>query len=118
MIRAAGTPLDWRKDWQLYRSISDRDSRGDPIRRYDLEHPDFTGTAGTASGVCWQVKSAQWAAEQFGEVSTGGAAFDLFLELDIAPFDRCVFGGSVWEVRAVLPRSAFRQVLLVEVGPA
>lgn len=118
MMQVLGTPLDWRRDWTLYRAIEDQDSHGDPIRRYDLEHPDFTGSARTASGVCWQVKSAQWAAEQFGEVSTGGASFNLFLELEIAPFDRCKFGGRLWEVRAVLPRSSFRQVLLVEVGTA
>lgn len=112
------TPLDWRKGWALHRSISGQDSRGDPVRRYDMTAPDFTGTARTASGVCWQVKSREWAVQEFGEGVTGGAAFDLFLDaLEIAPFDRCVFWDTVWEVRGVLPRSNHRHITLVEVGP-
>lgn len=112
------TPLDWRKDWALHRAILARDSRGDDIRRWDMEHPDFTGTAGTASGVCWQVKTGEAALRAFGEGVTSGASFDLYLDaLEIAPFDRCAFDGTVWEVRGVLPRSGFRHITLVEVGP-
>lgn len=112
------TPLDWRKDWTLYRSIQSKDSRGDAVRRWDMEHPDFTGTAGTASGVCWQVKTGEAALREFGEGVTSGAAFDLYLDaLEIEPFDRCVFGGAVWEVRSVLHRSGYRHITLAEVKP-
>lgn len=111
------TPLSWRRDWALYRSIEGTDSRGDPVRRYDMENPDFTGTAGTASGVCWQIKSGQWSVEEFGESATGGAAFDLYLSaLEIAPFDRCVFGGRLWEVRGVQSWPGHRHITLTEVG--
>ena len=109
------TPLRWRKDWALHRAIPATDSRGNPIRRYDMDTPDFVGTAGTASGVCWQVKSGAWTAQELGERAQGGATFDLFSDLEIAPFDRCVFGGAVWEVRSVLPRSNHRHVVLEEV---
>ena len=109
------TPIRWRKAWTLHRGMLTTDSRGNPIRRYDMDTPDFVGTAGTASGVCWQVKSGAWTAQELGERAQGGATFDLFSDLEIAPFDRCVFGGAVWEVRSVLPRSNHRHVVLEEV---
>lgn len=109
------TPLKWRKDWKLYRSQPVTDSRGNVSRKWDTDTPDFIGKAGTASGVCWQVKSAEWAMKELGEKATGAATFDLFLDLPIAPFDRCDFGGHIWEVRAVLPRSNHRHIQLVEV---
>ena len=110
------TPLAWRKEWTLHRSAASTDSRGNPKRTWDMEHPDYTGEAATSSGVCWQVRSGAWTRQELGERAQGGATFDLFTDVDIAPFDRCVFGGSVWEVRAVLPRSDHRHVVLEEVG--
>jgi hypothetical protein len=109
------TPLRWRKGWALHRGILTTDSRGDPVRRWDMETPDYTGTSKTPTGVCWQVRSGAWTAQELGERAQGGATFDLFTDLEIAPFDRCVFGGSVWEVREVLPRSNHRHVVLEEV---
>lgn len=115
-MRLRSTPAGWRKDWALHRAIPATDSRGNPIRRWDMDTPDFVGTAGTASGVCWQVKSRAWTAQELGEQAQGGAAFDLYLDaLEISPCDRCVFGGAVWEVRAILPRSNHRHVVLEEV---
>lgn len=111
------TPMDWRKDWTLHRRKTTVDSLGDAVPYYDMSTSDFTGAAGTASGICWQVKSQEWAVKEFGEDATGGATFDLFLdELEIAPFDRCVFGGGVWEVRSVLPRSNHRHITLTVVN--
>lgn len=110
------TPLAWRKEWTLHRSATSTDSRGNPKRTWDMEHPDFTGAAGAASGVCWQVKSGAWARQELGERASGGATFDLFdSSVTIAPFDRCTFGGSVWEVRSVLLRSDHRHIVLEEV---
>lgn len=110
------TPLKWRKDWSLYRSTTSTDSRGNVSRKWDTNQPDFVGHAGTASGVCWQIKSSEWALRELGEKVSGGATFDLFLDaLTIAPFDRCAFGGSLWEVREILPRSNHRHIRLVEV---
>lgn len=108
------TPLSWRKDWSLYHSTVNRDGRGNERRAYP-EDPDYVGTAGTASGVCWQIHSADWALKEFGEKATGGATFDLFSSVSIQPFDRCEFGGHLWEVRSVIPRSSFVHVGLVEV---
>lgn len=108
------TPLSWRKDWKLYRSTVHVDERGNERRRYS-EEPDYVGKAGTASGVCWQIHSAEWALREFGEKAAGGATFDLFSGVEIAPFDRCEFGGHLWEVRSVLPRSNHTNVGMVEV---
>lgn len=113
------TPLAWRKAWALYRSISAEDSYGTPVRRYNMEAPDYEGAAGAASGVCWQVRTGAWVTQELGEQATGGATFDIYDgTVQIEHFDRCVFGGSVWEVRAVLPRSDFRHIVLEEVGKA
>lgn len=110
------TPLDWRKGWTLHRSTEWTDERGNPRRSWNMESPDFSGEADTASGVCWQIRNHQWALEQFGEQAQGGAEFDLFLsELEIRAFDRCIFGGCVWEVRSVVEYSNHRHVALVEV---
>lgn len=109
------TPLEWRKDWALYRSNFSVDSRGTERRTYP-EEPDYIGHAGTASGVCWQIKSSNWTPEEPGEQARGSAAFKLFNEkLSIKAFDRCVFGGYLWEVRSVIRRSGWRNVELVEV---
>ena len=83
-----------------------------------METPDYIGEAGKASGICWQVRTGAWTAQELGERAQGGATFDLFTDVSISPFDRCVFGGSVWEVRAVLPRSDHRHVVLELVGAA
>lgn len=113
------TPLEWRKAWALHRSISTEDSYGTPARRYNMDAPDYEGAAGTASGVCWQVRTGARVLQELGEQATGGATFDIYdSAVQIEPFDRCVFGGSVWEVRAVLPRSNFRHIVLEEVGKA
>lgn len=110
------TPMGWRKDWTLCRSRQEQDSRGNVSRKWDTDHPDFVGKAGTASGVCWQIHSSEWALRETGEKATGGASFDLFLaELDIQPFDRCIFAARLWEVRSVLPRSDHRHIILTEV---
>lgn len=108
------TPLSLRKDWKLYRSTVYRDTRGNERRAYP-EQPDYVGKAGTVSGVCWQVKSAEWTLRECGEKAAGGATFDLFTGVSIQPFDRCSFGGHLWEVQSVLPRSNHRHVKLVEV---
>lgn len=113
-----GTPLRWRKAWNLYRSSTGTNSMGDPERRWNMETPDYIGEAGKASGICWQVRTGAWTAQELGERAQGGATFDLFTDVSISPFDRCVFGGSVWEVRAVLPRSDHRHVVLELVGAA
>lgn len=116
MLMNLTTPLSWRKDWKLYRSTSTKDSRGNMSRKWDTDTPDFVGKAGTVTGVCWQIKGSEWALKELGEKVTGAATFDLYLDaLDIQPFDRCAFGGSLWEVREVLPRSNHRHIRLVEV---
>lgn len=109
------TPLRWRRAWTLHRASIATDSLGDPVRHWDMEHPDYTGVTGEASGVCWQVRTGAWTAQELGERASGGATFDIFSDVAIAPFDRCVFGGSVWEVRAVLQRSDYRHIVLEEV---
>lgn len=58
-MRMRQTPLTWRRAWQLHRSISSTDSRGDPIRTYNMDTPDYVGAAGASSGVCWQIASAE-----------------------------------------------------------
>lgn len=109
------TPLDWRKEWKLYRSTSVLDSRGNHKRTYPGE-PDFVGEAGSPFGVAWQIHSAEWAQKELGEQAQGGASFLLYApEVAIAPFDRCVFGGYLWEVRSVVECSNFRSIGLVEV---
>lgn len=115
-MKLRNTPLPWRKDWALYRSITAQDSRGNDIRRYDMTAPDFTGTAKTPTGVAWHIASHEATVQEYGEGVTASASFLLDMdELEIAPFDRCTFGGCVWEVRSVLLRSRFRTVKLVEV---
>jgi hypothetical protein len=82
-----------------------------------METPDFTGTAGTETGVAWHILSRQATVAEYGEGVTGSAQFLVYgAEPVIAPFDRCVFAGRVWEVRSVLQRGSFRTIRLVEVG--
>ena len=45
------TPCAWRRAWKLYRSVQTVDSRGDPVRKYDMTSPDYTGEDGKSSGV-------------------------------------------------------------------
>lgn len=115
-MRTRQTPIKWRKDWQLYRARSGTDSRGNPVRTYDMDSPDFTGTAGTVSGVCWQLSGSNAQTEEMGDRYNLTASFVLYLDaLEIAEFDRCSFGGALWEVRKVLQWPNHRQVELVEV---
>lgn len=115
-MRTRKTPIKWRRDWALYRAQSGTDSRGNPIRTYDMDNPDFTGTAGNASGVCWQLSGEAANTEELGDKYRLTASFVLYLDaLEIAEFDRCIFGGAVWEVRKVLQWPNHRQVELVEV---
>lgn len=110
------TPLEWRKDWQLFRARQETDCRGDPVRRWNMTEPDHSGKAGTAEGVAWHIKNHAAAVEEYGEDVSAAASFLLDdPSVEIAPFDRCVFGDAVWEVRGVLERAAFRAVELVEV---
>lgn len=116
-MKLRNTPLSWRKDWALYRSIPGEDSRGNPVRRYDMTTPDFEGKANTASGVAWHIASHEATVQEYGEGVTASASFLLDADgPEIAPFDRCTFGGAVWEVRSVLLRSTFRTIKLVEVS--
>lgn len=111
------TPLPWRRAWQLHRARDEEDSRGDPIRTWDMEEPDYVGEAGQPSGVCWQISSDDNMVQEYGEQPVSRASFVLYDDaLEIAPFDRCVFGGGVWEVRAVTPWLSFRQVELERVS--
>lgn len=115
-MKLRNTPLPWRKDWALFHSIPARDSRGNDIRRYDMDNPAFEGKARTPTGVAWHIAAHEATVQEYGEGVTASASFLLDLdELEIAPFDRCTFGGAVWEVRSVLLRSRFRMVKLVEV---
>ena len=110
------TPLAWRRAWQLHRSISGTDSRGDPKRTWNMVDPDFIGEAGEPSGVCWQIGSDTSAVQTYGERPVSTAGFVLYDDtLEIAPFDRCVFGGGVWEVKAVTPWLNHRHVELERV---
>lgn len=114
-MKLSNTPLWWRKDWSLYRAQQTTDRNGDPVRSYDMDAPDFTGSAKTASGVAWHITSRRETVQEYGEEAASAASFLLDLELEIAAFDRCVFGGRLWEVRGVLERSGFRCIHLVEV---
>ena len=52
-----------------------------------------------------------------GEQPVSRAGFVLYDDaLEIAPFDRCVFGGGIWEVRSVTPWLSFRHVELERVS--
>lgn len=116
-MKLHNTPLSWRKDWTLHRSKQETDRRGDPVRRYDMDNADYIGAAGTASGVAWHVASHAKTVEEYGESVSASASFLLDdAELEIAPFDRCCFGGGVWEVRGVKQRANFRTVELVAVS--
>ena len=116
-MRVRQTPLAWRRAWQLHRSISGVDSRGDSIRTYDMDTPDHVGAAGTLTGVCWQINSAENTVQTYGEQSSGTASFVLYDDaVEIAPFDRCVFGGGTWEVTAVTPWMHYRLVELERVS--
>lgn len=107
------TPLAWRRAWALYRSRQTTDSRGDPIRNYDMTSPDYVGEEGKPSGVCWQITSDSVQVDVAGERLVRTAAFVLYGQtIEIAPFDRCVFGGSVWEVKAVQSWPNHRYVTL------
>lgn len=111
------TPLAWRQAWQLHRAREEEDSHGDPIRDWDMETPDYTGEAGKSSGVCWQIGSDDNTVREYGEQPVSRAGFVLYDDtVEIAPFDRCVFGGGVWEVRAVTPWLSFRRVELERVS--
>lgn len=111
------TPLDWRRAWQLHRAISGTDSRGDPIRTYNMDMPDYVGIAGATSGVCWQIKRAEHSVQTYGERPSGVASFVLYDDaVKIAPFDRCVFGGGTWEVKAVMQWPRHRLVELERVS--
>ena len=91
------TPCAWRRAWALYRSIQTTDSRGDPVRKYDMTSSDYTGEAGKASGVCWQITSDGIQVDASGERPARTAAFVLYdSAVEIAPFDRCVFDGGTW----------------------
>lgn len=110
------TPLSWRRAWALHRAASGMDSRGDPVRTWDMETPDYTGHDGAASGVCWQIGSDDTAVREYGEQPVSTARFVLYDDtVEIAPFDRCVFGGGVWEVRAVTQWLSHRRVDLERV---
>ena len=116
-MRMRQTPLTWRRAWQLHRSISSTDSRGDPIRTYNMDTPDYVGAAGASSGVCWQIASAEDTVQTYGERPTGMASFVLYDDtVEIAPFDRCVFGGGTWEVKAVTPWMHYRLIELERVS--
>lgn len=111
------TPLEWRKNWQLFRARQETDRRGDPVRRWNMSEPDYSGKLETASGVAWHIKSHAETVEEYGEAVAAAASFLLDdPAVEISPFDRCVFGGALWEVRGVLVRSAFRTIELVEVS--
>ena len=107
------TPLNWCRSWNLYRSTQATDSRGDPVCKYDMTSPDYTGEEGKSSGVCWQITSDGIQVDASGERPARTAAFALFdAAVEIAPFDRCAFGGSVWEVKAVQSWPNHRYVTL------
>lgn len=111
------TPLVWRRAWQLHRAISAADSRGDPIRAYNMDVPDYTGAAGSPGGVCWQIDGAEHTVQTCGERAAGTASFVLYDDaLEIAPFDRCVFGGGTWEVKTVTEWPHHRLVRLERVN--
>lgn len=109
------TPTAWRRAWQLHRSIPGTDSRGDPIRTYNMEEPDYTGVAGTESGVCWQISNSDNEVQTYGERPSATASFVLYGDLPISVFDRCVFSGGTWEVTAVDQWPHHRYVKLKEV---
>lgn len=116
-MKLRSTPVEWRKDWQLFRARQETNRRGDPVRRWNMAEPDYSGQADTASGVAWHIKSHAAAVQEYGEDVTAAASFLLDdPSVRICLFDRCVFGGALWEVRGVLVRSAFRMIELVEVS--
>lgn len=111
------TPLVWRRAWQLHRAVSGADSRGDPIRTYNMDMPDYVGVSGAPSGVCWQINSAEHSVQTCGERSSGTASFVLYDDaVTIEPFDRCVFGGGTWEVKSVTQWPRHRLVELERVS--
>lgn len=110
------TPFAWRRGWQLHRVREGTDSRGDPVRTWDMDEPDFIGETGSSTGVCWQINDDNNSVQEYGEQPVSTASFILYSEVEIAPFDRCVFGGGVWEVRAVTPWLHFRRVELERVS--
>ena len=85
------TPCTWRRAWALYRSIQTTDSRGDPVRKYDMTSPDYTGEAGKASGVCWQITSDGIQVDASGERPARTAAFALYDSAVRSPHSTAAF---------------------------
>lgn len=110
------TPLEWRKAWTLYRRSSGTDSEGDPVAVFDMEHPDFTASAGGLGAVAWQEKTGDATVTEPGERLTGTAVGCLFgAEPELAPFDRVRFDGTLWEVRSVTHWPGHREVTVVRI---
>lgn len=110
------TPPAWGKAWSLYRRTSGTDSAGDPVAVFDLEHPDFSASAGTSGAVAWQEKTGDAAVTEPGERLTATAVGCLYgTEPEIAPFDRVRFDNALWEVRSVTHWPGHREVTVVRI---
>lgn len=109
-------PLSWRGGWSLYRRQEKTDGYGDPVSYYDMDSPDYTAEDGTAGGVCWQVTTDDAVLQEYGEGVTAAAEGVLYTDVKLAVFDRIVFFGGVWELRAVTPCGSHRELKVVKVA--
>ena len=115
------TPAEWRKGYALHRRRQETDGYGELVNRYDMEHPDLVVEDGGENAVCWQdVRTWQTG----GQLSTGnmvkpaGESWQdvlqgaLFGGLEVAPFDRFVVDGGIYELRKVQRWPGHRLLLL------
>lgn len=115
------TPLAWRQGFTLHRRSQTTDCYGDPVDRYDMEHPDFTAQDGTADGICWQ-HTRSWQSsgtlrsgvkrEVQGERSDDVLEGVLYGDLALNVFDRLVVGGILYELRGIQRWPSYRKLQL------
>lgn len=119
------TPALWRQGYTLHRRRSGTDSLGDETAYYDMELPDLTVADGAEEGICFQPRrswissgtldSAGATVAEYGQRSNGVLEGVLYAGVELAPFDRLVIGGELYELRTVQHWPRHRYLLLQRV---
>lgn len=104
------TPVEWRKGYALHRRRLEEDCYGEQVSRYDMENPDLVVRDGEENAVCWQdLKTWQTG----GQLSTGSMVKEsgesvrgvlqgvLYGPLEVAPYDRFLIEGELYELRKI-----------------
>ncbi|MBQ3090002.1 MAG: hypothetical protein IJD21_05505 [Oscillospiraceae bacterium] len=124
MLRVTA-PLSWREGFALYRRRLTEDSMGEPSVHYDMERPDFVAEKGTKEGICWQsVQSWQSSGRltsgsrlrPLGETSSGVLEGRIFSDLELAPFDRLMIRGELYEIGNIQHWPGHRKILAQRIG--